>query len=99
MSKLLIFIGLLFSFSCNSEEVVYLYVMFHDDNTTGERFRTRMDSMKECYATVENAKLKMPVNASGDYEVMAAMWCGKEFQRNYNATWFKDELRDLNKEK
>ncbi|MCY4044625.1 MAG: hypothetical protein OXE99_06065 [Cellvibrionales bacterium] len=57
---------------------VYLYTMFHDDNTTGERFRTRMESMEQCLKVLDKSKLPMPENPSGDYEVMGAMWCGGE---------------------
>lgn len=31
----------------STEKPVYLYIMFHDDNTNGERFRTKMDSMEQ----------------------------------------------------
>ena len=73
------------------EREIYLYVMFHDDNTTGERFRTKMKDMKECLEVIRASKLPMPAKPSGDYEVMGAMWCGGKMERNYNATWWLDE--------
>ncbi len=74
-------------------EVIYLYVILHDDDSNGERFRTKMPSMEVCTQAVTNAKLSAPDTASGDFEAIAAMWCGGEFERNYNATWWKDEAK------
>ena len=73
---------------------IYLYVMFHDDNTQGERFRTKMKDMAECLDVIKASKLPMPTNPSGDYEVMGAMWCGGTMERNYNATWYNDKKKD-----
>ena len=66
-------------------------IMFHDDNTSGERFRTKMSSMAQCLKVLEMSKMPMPNNVSGDYEVLGAMWCGGGMERNYNATWWKDK--------
>lgn len=74
---------------------VYLYTMFHDDNSNGERFRTKMDNMEQCLKVLEKSKLPMPTSPSGDYEVMGAMWCGGDMERNYNATWWDDEEKKV----
>jgi hypothetical protein len=74
---------------------VYLYTMFHDDNTNGERFRTKMKDMEQCLDVLIQAKLHMPNAPAGDYEVMGAMWCGGDMERNYNAKWYADEEIDL----
>ena len=74
----------------HAEQQIYLYTMFHDDNSSGERFRTRMTDMKQCLEVLDKAKLPMPESPSGDYEVMGAMWCGGDMERNYNATWWHD---------
>ena len=72
------------------ERDIYLYVMFHDDNTRGERFRTRMKDMAECFQVIERSKLPMPTRPAGDYEVMGAMWCGGEMERNDVGAWHID---------
>ncbi len=78
----------------NAYADVYLYLFFHDDNSTGERFRTAMPNMKTCLESLKYAKLPMPTSPSGDYEVIGAMWCGTgKFNRNYNATWWNDEVK------
>ena len=89
-----ILIALLCGVAEAKEPDVYLYVMFHDDNTNGERFRTKMKSMAECLEVIKHSKLPMPKNPSGDYEVMGAMWCGGSIERNYNATWWNDAQKD-----
>lgn len=68
----------------------YLYTMFHDDNSNGERFRTEMESMGQCMEVLEKAKMPMPDSPSGDYEVMGAMWCGGSIQINYGGVWKRD---------
>lgn len=97
MKKLyLLIIGcfsLLVSFTGHAE-TAYLYVFFHDDNSTGERFRTALPDMATCLKSLEYAKLPMPTSPSGDYEVMGAMWCGTEtMHRNYGATWWSDPVK------
>ena len=75
-------------------ERAYLYVFFHDDNSNGERFRTAMPSMAVCLESLKHAKMPMPTNPAGDYEVMGAMWCGTEkFNRNYSSTWWDDVVK------
>lgn len=76
-----------------SADQVYLYTMFHDDNSNGERFRTKVEDMQQCLEVIKAAKMTMPTRPSGDYEVMGAMWCGGDMQRNYNARWWKDEVK------
>ena len=72
-------------------EVIYLYVILHDDNSNGERFRTLMPDLETCMEVVNNAKLPAPTTAAGDYEVMSVMFCGTEYlERHYSATWWKD---------
>ena len=79
-------------------EPAYLYVFFHDDNSNGERFRTELPDLSTCLKVLESAKMPMPTNPSGDYEVMGAMWCGtKTMHRNYNATWWNDEVKESSK--
>lgn len=78
-------------------EAVFLYVILHDDNSSGERFRTKMPDMKTCMAAVSNAKISGPKSVAGDYEVMSAMWCGGELHRNYNATWWNDPQQETPK--
>ena len=70
---------------------VFLYVLLHDDNTNGERFRTRMPDMKTCMAAVDNAKISDPQSPGNSYEVMGVMWCGGEWSRNYGSQWHKDK--------
>lgn len=73
-------------------EAIFLYIILHDDDSKGERFRVRMPSMEVCMKAVESGKMPMPDKPSGDYEVMGVMFCGTgDFQRNYNATWWKDQ--------
>lgn len=80
---------------CLAEDAVCLYTIFHDDNSVGERFRTKMNSMGECFEVISNAKMPMPTRPSGDYEVMGAMWCGGEFERQHDSQWIKDKEVDL----
>ncbi len=70
-------------------EVIFLYIILHDDNSKNERFRTAMPDMKTCYEAINNSK--MPVPKSGnDYEVMGVMFCGTgKFQNQYQSTWFQ----------
>lgn len=77
-----------FSFQSAAKDQIYLYVFFHDDNSNGERFRTKMKDMEQCLKIIEKSKMPMPANPSGDYEVMGAMWRGGDMERNYNATWW-----------
>ncbi len=87
-------IFLLVSFSAISE-TAYLYVFFHDDNTSGERFRTELPDMATCLDALKYSKLPMPERPAGDYEVMGAMWCGsKVMHRNYSATWWNDPIQE-----
>ena len=75
-------------------EAVFLYVILHDDNSTGERFRTRMPSMRVCLEVLEKSKMPTPDKPSGDYEVMGVMFCGTgQFNRHYNGTWWNDETK------
>lgn len=79
-------------------EAIFLYVILHDDNSNGERFRTRMPDMKTCMQVVENSKMTMPKTTSGDYEVMSVMFCGSgELQRNYSGIWWKDPVKEHGK--
>lgn len=97
MIKNLILMGiLLFPVAAISDEV-WLYVMFHDDNSSGERFRTRMQNMDQCIKAVQHSKLPMPDRPSGDYEVMGAMWCGGRIERQYNAAWWRDDIKGVDK--
>ena len=92
-----ILIALLTMFSVNSyAEQIYLYVMFHDDNSQGERFRTKMKDFSQCLEAIKAAKMPMPNNPSGDYEVMGAMWCGGGMNRNYSGTWWDDKTKTPN---
>ena len=76
-------------------EIIFLYVILHDDNSTGERFRTQMPDMETCLQVLEKSKMPMPDRPSGDYEVLGTMFCGTaEFQRNYNTVWWRDEVKD-----
>jgi hypothetical protein len=79
------------------EGKIYLYTMFHDDNSTGERFRTVMKDMEQCLKVLEKSKLPAPETTAGDYEVMGAMWCGGDMERNYNAVWWSDKEMISNK--
>ena len=72
---------------------IFLYIILHDDNSSGERFRTRMPDMETCMKAVTNAKMPVPSRTGGDYEVMGAMWCGGEFHRQYGGSWHNDELK------
>ena len=92
MKKLLLLIALL-NCSVLSAEQIYLYVVLHDDNSNGERFRTKMFNMTTCLKVLEKAKLPMPGKPSGDYEVMGAMWCGGDLERHYGSTWWDDETK------
>jgi len=70
---------------------VYLYTMFHDDNSNGERFRTKMKDMDQCLKVIGAAKMPMPTSPAGDYEVMGAMWCGGDMHRHHNQFWVEDK--------
>lgn len=77
-----------------SANTTYLYIILHDDNSSGERFRTAMKSMKQCLEVLKHSKLPMPTTPSGDYEVMGAMFCGSgKFHRNFNSTWWNDPIK------
>ena len=70
-------------------EVIYLYVILHDDNSNGERFRTQMPSMEVCLESIRAAKMPMPSSPAGDYEVMGVMYCGTgQFEGQYNDAWY-----------
>jgi len=94
--KTLLVVGLLSVVLCTSayaEKGIFLYVFFHDDNSQGERFRTKMPDMKTCMEVLKNSKMPLPTSPGGDYEVIGVMWCGEgEFQRNYNGTWWNDKV-------
>jgi len=80
-------------------EAIFLYVILHDDNSKGERFRVRMPDMQTCFKAIEVGKMPMPTNQSGDYEVMGVMFCGTgEFHRNYMAKWHEDKVLDNDKQ-
>ena len=86
------------SFTLKAEDSsVYLYVFFHDDNSNGERFRTVMQDMNECLKVLNNSKLPSPDKPAGDYEVMGAMWCGRDIERQYGSTWWKDQTEKSDK--
>lgn len=75
-------------------EAIYLYVILHDDNSNGERFRTRMPDMVTCERVLEKAKMPMPTSPNGDYEVMGVMFCGTgDFDRQYGGVWWKDPVK------
>ena len=95
MKYALLAILIIFSLSseAKSKAQVYLYVFFHDDNSNGERFRTKVESMEQYLKVIEKSKLPMPTKPSGDYEVMGAMWCGGDIERQYNATWWDDKTK------
>ncbi len=76
-----------------SADQIYLYVIIHDDNSKGERFRTKMADMGECLTVLAASKNEQPEKVSGDYEVVSVMWCGAEFSRNYNAHWWVDPTK------
>lgn len=77
---------------------VFLYVILHDDNSNGERFRVKMPDMATCFRAVETGKMPTPSKPSGDYEVMGVMFCGEgDFQRNYSAAWWKDPIQKSDK--
>ena len=94
--KALLIAAMLFCGQVNAGGI-YLYVMFHDDNSKGERFRTEMTDMKECLRAIKSSKMPMPDSPSGDYEVMGAMWCGGGMDRNYNGTWWHDPKKSHDK--
>lgn len=76
-------------------EAIFLYIILHDDNSSGERFRVQMPDMKTCVTAVETGKMPVPKGTS-DYEVMGVMFCGTgEFQRNYNSHWYVDPVKQL----
>jgi hypothetical protein len=71
---------------------VYLYVILHDENSSGERFRTRMPDMETCLAVL--AKSRLEVADGGDSEGLGAVFCGTEqFHRHYGSTWWDDQVR------
>ena len=75
-------------------EAIFLYVILHDDNSQGERFRTQMPSMEICLKSVEAAKMSQPKKVGGDYEVMSVMFCGTgNFHRQYSGTWWNDKTK------
>jgi hypothetical protein len=77
-------------------KTIFLYIILHDDNSSGERFRVQMPDMKTCIEAVESGKMPMPNKPSGDYEVMGVMFCGTgEFQRNFSANWYVDPVKQL----
>lgn len=70
-------------------EAIFLYLILHDDNSRGERFRTQMPSMAMCMEVVSNAKMPMP-KSTNDYEVLGVMFCGtEEFHTVNNYKWLK----------
>ena len=76
-----------------AEKGIFLYVFFHDDNTSGERFRTKMLDMKVCMEVLKNSKMPLPDSTGNSYEVIGVMWCGGgEFQRNYSGAWRSDKV-------
>lgn len=76
-------------------KAIFLYIILHDDNSSGERFRVQMPDMETCIQAVETGKMPVPKGTS-DYEVMGVMFCGTgEFQRNYNAHWYADTVKQL----
>jgi hypothetical protein len=76
-------------------KAIFLYVILHDDNSSGERFRVQMPDMQTCLKSVESGKMPVP-KGTNDYEVMGVMFCGTgEFQRNFNARWLVDPLQKL----
>ena len=75
-------------------ETIFLYIILHDDNSTGERFRTQMPNMEVCLEVLEKSKITSPVKVGGDYEVMSVMFCGTgNFHRHFNAHWWKDKTK------
>jgi len=77
-------------------ETIFLYVILHDDNSNGERFRTVMSDMATCLTVLEKSKMPIPTSPSGDYEVLGAMWCGGEMHRHYSSTWWNDPVKKPN---
>lgn len=79
-------------------EAIFLYVILHDDNSNGERFRTQMPSMEVCREAVKESKMTAPHSTSGDYEAMGVMFCGTgTFHRHYGAAWHNDKVRNPEK--
>jgi hypothetical protein len=75
-------------------EAIFLYVILHDDNSNGERFRTQMPSMEVCQKSLESAKMSQPKKVGGDYEVMSVIFCGTgKFNRHFNGTWWNDPTK------
>ena len=74
-------------------ETTYLYVILHDDNSNGERFRTEMESMGQCLEALKHSKMPTPSHPGGDYEVLGAMFCGSgKFQSHSLQHEWKDNL-------
>ena len=72
----------------------YLYVFLHDDNTNGERFRTKTNSKIECLELLNSTMVKLSGVKTSESPIMAVVWCGSEhFQRNYNSTWYEDDIK------
>ena len=75
-------------------ESIFLYIILHDDNSSGERFRVQMPDMQTCIKSIESGKMPVPTKTGGDYEVMGVMFCGTgDFQRNFNANWHADKIK------
>jgi hypothetical protein len=74
-------------------EAVFLYIMFHDDNTNYEKFRVQMPSFEVCYEAVERGKIAHPHKTGADYEVMGVMFCGGgTFQAQAGEKWYEKEV-------
>lgn len=73
-------------------ETVFLYIFLHDDNSNGERFRTRMPDMKTCLEAVKTAKMPVPHRAGDSYEVLGVMWCGGTMEKySADGIWHSDK--------
>lgn len=76
-------------------KTIFLYIILHDDNSSGERFRVQMPDMETCIKSIESGKMPVP-KSTNDYEVMGVMFCGTEnFQRNFNTNWYIDPIKQL----
>ena len=75
-------------------EAVYLYLILHDDGSSGERFRYKMPSMVACENSLNAARISAPTNVGGDYEAISVMFCANEDQQgSFGGDWVKRTIR------
>lgn len=100
MKYLMIITLLMTSFtSFSQEKQVYLYVIFHDDNSNDERFRTKMFDMASCLKSLEKGRFPSPSHVGGDFEVVVAAWCGGDIHREHNFSWLNSNRRFVEADK